>query len=192
MNQHPLAAAILEEVPSNSAAGTVAIVGDRQLNVAALTALLVRHSEFRLIAEARGTAQVHDALAVHQPAVVVEARNDAGQAPLELGRTTMPSTDIGGIDSKPDGFTSAVTAAVGEASQRAAVLTGRPEDRLTERERTILTRVASGQSVKQVARECSIAPKTVGNHVNKICRKLNLRSRGQLVLFALQQGLTRA
>ena len=61
---------------------------------------------------------------------------------------------------------------------------------LSGREREILTGIASGRSTKQVARDYAISPKTVGNHVNNICHKLNLRHRSQLVLFALQQGLT--
>jgi DNA-binding NarL/FixJ family response regulator len=61
---------------------------------------------------------------------------------------------------------------------------------LSPREREILVRIASGRSTKQVAREYAITPKTVGNHVNKIYRKLNLRHRGELVLYAAQQGMT--
>lgn len=61
---------------------------------------------------------------------------------------------------------------------------------LSAREREILVRIASGRSTKQVAREYAITAKTVGNHVNKIYRKLNLRHRGELVLYAAQQGLT--
>jgi DNA-binding NarL/FixJ family response regulator len=61
---------------------------------------------------------------------------------------------------------------------------------LSQRQRDILVRIASGHSTKEVAREYAIAPKTVGNHVNHIYQKLNLRDRGQLVLYAAQRGLT--
>jgi DNA-binding CsgD family transcriptional regulator len=49
--------------------------------------------------------------------------------------------------------------------------------------------VANGRSSKDIARQFSIAPKTVCNHVNNIYAKLNLRHRGQLVLYAAQRGL---
>jgi DNA-binding NarL/FixJ family response regulator len=61
---------------------------------------------------------------------------------------------------------------------------------LSPREREILVRIATGLSTKQVAREYAITAKTVGNHINSIYQKLNLRHRGQLVLYAAQHGLT--
>lgn len=65
-----------------------------------------------------------------------------------------------------------------------------PSIALSLRERAILVRIASGRSTKEIARECAITPKTVGNHVNNMYQKLNLRHRGQLVIYAAQQGLT--
>lgn len=61
---------------------------------------------------------------------------------------------------------------------------------LSPRERQVLVGIASGQSTKEVAREYAIASKTVANHVNNIYQKLNLTHRGQLVLYAVQHGLT--
>jgi DNA-binding NarL/FixJ family response regulator len=66
----------------------------------------------------------------------------------------------------------------------------RPRRRaLTPREREILVRIAGGRSSKEIAREYAIAPKTVGNHINNIYQKLNLKHRGELVLYAAQEGL---
>src|SRR5438128_1945584 len=62
---------------------------------------------------------------------------------------------------------------------------------LSLREREILVLIASGRSTKEIARACAIAPKTVASHVNNIYQKLNLRHRGQLVLYAAQRGLAR-
>lgn len=62
-------------------------------------------------------------------------------------------------------------------------------DDLSRRELDILVRIASGRSTKEVAREFSIAAKTVGNHVSNICQKLNLNHRGELVLYAVERGL---
>ena len=183
MNRHPLAAAILR-----TRAETVAIVAERRLAVAGLTALLLKDTDFHLIVEVRGTAEVHQALAVHQPAVIVEARDssnshsDSGSL-LPSSRTTL----VVGPDDRADVFASSVCAAINDAHT-----TPDSTSILSERERDILTRIASGRSTKQVARDCAISPKTVGNHVSNIRHKLNLHHRGQLVLFALQQGLAKA
>ena len=182
MNRHPLAAAILR-----TRAETVAIVAERRLAVAALTALLLKDTEYQVIVEVRGTAEVHQALEVHQPVLIVEARDRSLSASdssslLASARTTL----VVGPDDRPDVFASSVLTAINAARTTA------PRSRLSERERDILTRIASGRSTKQVAIECAISPKTVGNHVSNIRHKLNLHHRGQLVLFALQQGLTRA
>ena len=61
---------------------------------------------------------------------------------------------------------------------------------LSPRERDILVRIANGRSTKEVAREYAIAPKTVANHILNMYPKLNLRDRGQLVVYAAQHGLT--
>jgi len=67
---------------------------------------------------------------------------------------------------------------------------GAPRTGLSERERDILIRIAGGRSTKEIGREYAITPKTVGNHVTNIYRKLNLRHRGDLVLYAAKQGLS--
>jgi DNA-binding NarL/FixJ family response regulator len=63
---------------------------------------------------------------------------------------------------------------------------------LSQRERGVLTGVASGKSSKEIAREYAIAPKTVSNHIANMLQKLNLRHRGELVLYAAEQGLVSA
>ena len=60
---------------------------------------------------------------------------------------------------------------------------------LSDHERGILIRVASGRSSKEIAREYAISAKTVGNHVANMCQKLNLNHRSELVLYAAEQGL---
>ncbi len=165
----------------------MAIVAERRLAVAGLTALLLKDTEYQVVVEVRGTAEVHRALEAHQPVLIVEARDrplspSDSSSILPLARTTL----VVGPDDRAEVFASSVCTAIGEARRLA------PRPRLSERERDILTRIASGRSTKQVARDCAISPKTVGNHVSNIRHKLNLHHRGQLVLFALQQGLTRA
>jgi DNA-binding CsgD family transcriptional regulator len=162
----------------------VAVVAERRLGVSALTALLLKDPEYQVIVEIRGAAEVHEALEMHRPVLIVEARDSsvsyAGSL-LPLSQTTL----VVGPDDRPEVFALSVRTAINDA--RAT-----PRSTLSEREREILTGIASGRSTKQVARDCSISPKTVGNHVSNIRHKLNLHQRGQLVLFALQQGLTSA
>jgi len=75
-------------------------------------------------------------------------------------------------------------------AMRSADSNGSPPAELSQRERSILVRIASGQSTKEIARAYAIAPKTVSNHVNNMEKKLHVRHRGQLVLYAAQQGMT--
>jgi len=69
--------------------------------------------------------------------------------------------------------------------------TPHPElDRLTEREREIVARVATGRSNDEIAEELVVSPATVRTHVSRSMVKLHARDRAQLVVFAVQSGLT--
>jgi len=79
------------------------------------------------------------------------------------------------------------------AAKLAAATEANPEPAqspLSERELQILAAIARGKSSKEIARECSVSPKTICNHVSNIYAKLNLNHRGQLVLYAAEIGLT--
>lgn len=80
------------------------------------------------------------------------------------------------------------------AAAMAAVVSGRdpehPElDRLTEREREVLTGLGRGWSNRQLAEELFISEKTVKTHVSNILGKLDLTDRTQAALFAVRSGL---
>ena len=68
---------------------------------------------------------------------------------------------------------------------------GSPEA-LTERETAVLRLVARGQANKQVARELGIGEQTVKSHVSRILGKLQLQSRTQAALYAVERGLVSA
>jgi DNA-binding CsgD family transcriptional regulator len=169
-------------------AETIAIVADRRLTVAALSTLLLKDPGYQLIAEARGSSEVREALVTHRPALIVEARDDSPGASEGSQLGIRATTLLVNPDDRPDGFASSVRAATDQALQFRSL----PHAQLSERERDILVRIASGRSTKEIARDCAISPKTVGNHVSNIRHKFDLHHRGQLVLFALQQGLTTA
>jgi two-component system nitrate/nitrite response regulator NarL len=60
---------------------------------------------------------------------------------------------------------------------------------LTPRERQILCHVAEGQSNKTIARELGISDGTVKLHVKAILRKLNVRSRVEAAVIAVEEDL---
>jgi RNA polymerase sigma factor (sigma-70 family) len=63
-------------------------------------------------------------------------------------------------------------------------------DELTEREREIVAWVATGRSNHEIAERLVVSPDTVRTHVSRAMVKLQARDRAQLVVFALQSGLT--
>lgn len=61
---------------------------------------------------------------------------------------------------------------------------------LTERERELVAWVATGRSNEEIGRELVISPATVRTHVGRAMLKLGARDRAQLVVLAMQHGLT--
>jgi len=62
-------------------------------------------------------------------------------------------------------------------------------DSLTPRERETLVWLARGASNKEVARGLDLAESTIKVHVQNILRKLNLHSRVQAAVYAVENGL---
>jgi two-component system nitrate/nitrite response regulator NarL len=63
------------------------------------------------------------------------------------------------------------------------------KDRISPREREILMLVARGASNKEMARELKLAESTVKIHMQSILRKLNLTSRVQAAVYAVEHGI---
>lgn len=59
---------------------------------------------------------------------------------------------------------------------------------LTEREQEILSLIAAGMSNKLIARELNITEGTVKVHVKHLLKKLNLRSRVEAAVWAVEHG----
>jgi len=60
---------------------------------------------------------------------------------------------------------------------------------LSERENEVLKLIALGYTNRQIADELFLSVKTVETHKSKIKEKLNIRSRSDLVRYAMQNGL---
>jgi len=64
-----------------------------------------------------------------------------------------------------------------------------PLDLLTSREREVLQHIAEGKTNKEIANTLTLSVYTVEAHRGRIMEKLNLHSTGELVRFALRNGL---
>ena len=64
-----------------------------------------------------------------------------------------------------------------------------PYDTLSDREREILSWLAKGYSNKEIAESLFISVKTVESHRSKLMEKLGLKTRPELIKFALKKGL---
>lgn len=63
------------------------------------------------------------------------------------------------------------------------------EARLTPRELEVAVHIARGDSNKEIARALSLAESTVKIHVQNILKKLDLSSRVQIAVYAVEHGL---
>ncbi|MDP2248720.1 MAG: response regulator transcription factor [Nitrosomonadales bacterium] len=61
--------------------------------------------------------------------------------------------------------------------------------KLSPREREIISKLARGDSNKEIARELELSESTVKIHVQGILRKLNLASRVQAAVYAVEHGM---
>lgn len=61
-------------------------------------------------------------------------------------------------------------------------------DRFSPRERDIMVSLAMGESNKEIARRLDLAESTVKIHVQNIFKKLNMSSRVQVALYAVEHG----
>lgn len=85
-----------------------------------------------------------------------------------------------------------LTAAVAERA--AAALDGNaqrlPHEGVSRREYEVLCMIGLGKSVKQIAIELGVSPKTVSTHRARLLRKMRLKTSAELIRYVLQYGLT--
>jgi len=61
---------------------------------------------------------------------------------------------------------------------------GKPEERLTARQRQVALLVGRGMTSRRIAQELSISERTVENHTGKILKELGFSSRTQIAAWA--------
>ncbi|MFB9324860.1 response regulator [Paenibacillus aurantiacus] len=64
-------------------------------------------------------------------------------------------------------------------------------DTLSEREKEVLTLAAQGYANKEIAEQLTISVKTVETHKSNVMEKLGLKTRPELIKFAMKKGLLR-
>jgi DNA-binding NarL/FixJ family response regulator len=60
---------------------------------------------------------------------------------------------------------------------------------LSEREIEVLRLIARGLSIKDIAQQLTVAPKTVDNHIQHIYAKIGVTTRAGATLFATEHNL---
>jgi DNA-binding NarL/FixJ family response regulator len=80
---------------------------------------------------------------------------------------------------------------IGSFTQRLATDTSTSArlERLTDREREVLTAIGRGYNNAGIAEQLFIGSATVKSHINSLFTKLGLRDRAQAVVFAYESGL---
>ena len=67
---------------------------------------------------------------------------------------------------------------------------GKPgHEKLSDREYQVLLKLVSGQGIKEIAGELGISPSTIGTHRARILEKLGLRTRAELIRYAMEHRL---
>lgn len=85
-------------------------------------------------------------------------------------------------------MTSKLVEGLQDGARRASAATA-AEHPISPREREILVCLARGASNKEIARDLDLAESTVKIHVQNILRKLNLTSRVQAAVYAVEHGI---
>lgn len=140
-----------------------------------------------LVVAIRKAYQGHPVIADSMTARLVEQLRQqggvGGMTDSRIDRPTAPHVPAAPLHRAID-----TAAAIGDSVSVAGHLPA--EARLTAREREIMQYLARGQSNKEIARQLDVAESTVKIHVQNIMKKLNLSSRVQIAVYAVERGLS--
>ncbi|MFN8635312.1 MAG: LuxR C-terminal-related transcriptional regulator [Chloroflexota bacterium] len=79
-----------------------------------------------------------------------------------------------------------------EAERRGSRRAADELSRLTPRQREIAAAIASGSTNEEIAEMLVLTPGTVANHIERIMRRLELKNRTQVAVWATERGLYRS
>jgi two-component system invasion response regulator UvrY len=68
-------------------------------------------------------------------------------------------------------------------------LTRTPHETLSDREYDVMSRIASGETVTEIAGELSLSAKTISTHRAHVLEKLGVKNNAQIVQYAIRNGL---
>jgi len=112
---------------------------------------------------------------------------DRGAVPLEFSATAnvLPARHLAVFVPPDETPAEASRGLAGEAPWTAVVAEGRGRAELTERERGIMTLIASGLHTDDLAERLFLSPETVKSHVHNAMGKLGAHTRAHAVAIAL-------
>lgn len=64
-----------------------------------------------------------------------------------------------------------------------------PHETLSDREYEVMSRIASGKTVKEIADELSLSSKTISTYRSRILEKLSVKNSAEIVQYAIRNGL---
>ena len=76
-----------------------------------------------------------------------------------------------------------------QPAMAARLVLSEPEDDLTERERDVLRLIALGYTNQEIAKQLFLSVRTIEAHRRHILNKLRLKTRADLVRYALEHQL---
>ena len=68
-------------------------------------------------------------------------------------------------------------------------LTRTPHETLSDREYEVMSRIASGKTVTEIAGELSLSAKTISTYRTRVLEKLGVKNSAEIVQYALRNGL---
>jgi len=68
-------------------------------------------------------------------------------------------------------------------------LTLTPHETLSDREYEVMSRIASGKTVTEIAEELSLSPKTISTYRTRVLEKLGLKNSAAIVQYVIRNGL---
>ena len=143
---------------------------------------LLTRAELPVLVLTGTTDRVRLGLAVEQGAVAV-VRKDAGFGMLLAAVRTALAGDVPDSVDDPTELLAALTASRDQQTARM-----RPYLTLTERERQVLSELANGRSVNEIAAAWVVSAATVRSHVQSVLTKLGVGSQLQAVVLAIRSG----